>query len=174
MTREQFQVLTGEIARRLGWIVEYDEDWDMFCTILDPQTGGGFYFRIDDYKHPDRFVIASYYPRDHKGHLHYDGGERVEITVSQKKNIDQIMKDINNKFMPKFNSILPKVLERNQHTLSADILKKNTLSAIEPALDHLPRKFHIEYLRDEILQVVLELNKDDTLKLIEFIKSFNR
>lgn len=196
MTQEQFQTLAETVAKQLGYVVEDCDNFrragdDTQCKIKDPNSDKAFYFYYGGWKNEGRLKAYGIYPRNHKGQLDTSGLEHTSITMSPAKTPEQIAKDLQRRFFPEYNSNYDTVVERNRRALEYDQEKDYMLEIVAKALGvniqkvsyndskYIPvhsvkDKFKglcaIDYCHRD-LEVRLRLKAEDTVKLLDFLKT---
>ena len=146
-------------------------------------------FSNGDYQREDKFHISGIYPRNYKREymVHSYSEKSPSINVSEKKTAEQIAKDIQRRFLPHYEELLKKVLERVESSNTAHDKRWEALRIVgeivgvepekghdgEPRLyvyDRIPGLQGVEARYDGNLKIELDLEADKAADVLTFLK----
>lgn len=111
------EALICEVSQILGFTPEkHEKDESWHHVSMNARKGNeSLHFSSGGYLLKDRIKISGNFPRARKGEYfdpYVPGEKRHEITVSIRKTPEQIARDIERRFLPHYQELLKKVLER--------------------------------------------------------------
>lgn len=107
------QAKMRQVFKLLGFTVVEPLDpntWSARLSAVKDQAD--IFIESDGYMSQGRFVITGSYPRTRRGEYISYGINKVEITVTNKKTAEQVVKDIERRFMPDYMVELNKVIKQ--------------------------------------------------------------
>ena len=112
---EKTKSLIGRISEILGFTLEKEknDDWS-YVSINATKGEESIHFASGSYHMKDRIRVSGDFPKTEKGERvdpYRYGEKRHEITVSALKSAEQIAKDIERRFLPRYRELLKRAIE---------------------------------------------------------------
>jgi len=174
-----------DIDRKTG---EYDR---MSADLIDDNRKIRFY--VNKWAAgKNRILISGIFPHNFKGASNYyiPYGEKANnvITVSLNKTAEQIIRDMDNRFMPEYLKKLDEIIEKNRQDLQTHIEREAVIKHIADALEckyNTNKEYHLYYPNDYIKEIEVHFDNtidikldnlplDITLEVVRLVKSKNK
>jgi len=130
-TKEEIEGIKQKLSSvllRLGYEQITNDDKVCYCIQVNGKKDNEhIYLRADDDRHKDRIVVSGQYPRSKEGE-YITPNSNISITISLTKSIEQIAKDITNRFLPSYRENIKLVLAQKERI---DTAKENRDSIIK-------------------------------------------